>query len=664
MQNNSLSRKVLRTLLLPLVFCLTLLCALAIGLAAHGSPALADDAAEPASAEQLRSPTPWVDLHVTKVWDDAGDREGLRPAEVTVYLYRIMPGLGDSTWEPAPVPPLVLSAANGWQGTFRHLPYGYWENPFEYKVVEDPVADYYIATSDYPPPVDPFGHTFTMETTLTNTLPPLEASAQIELGKILTGDGAPALSEGQFSFVLTPVDGAPMPLGNDGQPLSSLEATNAADGTISFPAIPYELPGTYVYEAREVAGDDPDVGYDPKVVTITVEVARSLDGPAKASVTTTSDPQDATFVNTYTKPETPVLLPRATKQTQLSAGASFDGSFTFAVSTDEAGTQVVSTGTSDGPNGDVTFSPIELPGEGTYTYYLREIADDPAVVGVAYDTSLWRLDVTVTRDADGFDVAQSYVDLATDDAHDQATFTNSYGGGEVSVHLAATKQVKGTAEGQKHARDGFSFEVVDEATGAVVARGTSDQGGSVSFDEITYAYETIPADGNGQGTPGEPLRPAVVSDDLGDHWYVVREVAGTEKGMTYDATTYRVRVSVTDDGDGTMTARVAEVLRVSADGTQAPISYPGELAFVNKFEPPTPPEEPPAPPEEPPTPPTPPEKPEEPIAPKPPTPDKPAVPKTGDATSSTLTAAVALAGGTAIAAGIGLALLRRHPSNR
>ncbi len=97
----------------------------------------------------------------------------------------------------------------------------------------------------------------------------------------------------------------------------------------------------------------------------------------------------------------------------------------------------------------------------------------------------------------------------------------------------------------------------------------------------------------------------ITFDEAGEYEYVVYEVAGREEGMTYDSTTYRLQVSVTDDGQGNLVATA---------------NYPdGQPTFANSYEKPQEPVEP--------------TKPSEPTQPSEPTePAKPDIPKTGDAT--------------------------------
>ena len=71
---------------------------------------------------------------VRKVWDDAGDRDKIRPAQVTVNLLadgEIMEGKT-----------VTLSAANNWRSTLRELPMYELDRPIVYTFEEEPVQGY------------------------------------------------------------------------------------------------------------------------------------------------------------------------------------------------------------------------------------------------------------------------------------------------------------------------------------------------------------------------------------------------------------------------------------------------------------------------------------------------------------------------------------------
>lgn len=89
------------------------------------------------------------------------------------------------------------------------------------------------------------------------------------------------LVAGEFTFVLTAQDGAPMP---DGTTDGTATATNQADGTVVFGGITFTEEGTYTYTISEVAGNEEGMTYDSSTHTLVVTVA-DADGDGKLEVT-------------------------------------------------------------------------------------------------------------------------------------------------------------------------------------------------------------------------------------------------------------------------------------------------------------------------------------------------------------------------------------------
>jgi len=99
------------------------------------------------------APTPapdaeYIDIPVTKIWNDNGNRDGNRPGSITVNL------LANDT----PVDSHVLTADEGWQFTFTSRErYDADGNEIKYTISENPVAWYdgsingYFVTNDYNP---------------------------------------------------------------------------------------------------------------------------------------------------------------------------------------------------------------------------------------------------------------------------------------------------------------------------------------------------------------------------------------------------------------------------------------------------------------------------------------------------------------------------------
>ena len=164
------------------------------------------------------------------------------------------------------------------------------------------------------------------------------------------------------------------------------------------------------------------------------------------------------------------------------------------------------------------------PRSHTFTY---TVAESGSALGVTNDANATRkVSYTVTDDGAG----HLSVKREGDDGAD-FTFTNTYG--VTPADSSVTDQVKTVKRltGRDLAADEFTFELLED--GVVVASGTNDANGNVTLSSIRY-------------------------EAPGAHTYTLREACpnalGLYKGVTYDGTTYTVVTTVSDNGDGTLTA--------------------------------------------------------------------------------------------------------------
>ena len=160
----------------------------------------------------------------------------------------------------------------------------------------------------------------------------------------------------------------------------------------------------------------------------------------------------------------------------------------------------------------------------TFTYTVTESGSAP---GVTNDTNATRkVSYTVTDDGAGHLIVKR-------DGGDGAafTFTNTYG--VAPTDSVVTDQVKTVKRltGRDLAAGEFTFDLLED--GVVVASGTNDANGTVTLSPIRY-------------------------EAPGTHAYTLREACpnalGLYKGVTYDSATYTVVTTVSDNGDGTLTA--------------------------------------------------------------------------------------------------------------
>lgn len=164
------------------------------------------------------------------------------------------------------------------------------------------------------------------------------------------------------------------------------------------------------------------------------------------------------------------------------------------------------------------------PRSHTFAYTVTESGSAPGVTNDANATR--KVSYTVTDDGAG------HLSVVRDGDDGAAfTFTNTYG--VTPTDSSVTDQVKTVKRltGRDLAAGEFTFELLEDDV--VVANGTNDANGTVTLSPIRYE------------TPGT-------------HTYTLREACpnalGLYKGVTYDGTTYTVVTTVSDNGDGTLTA--------------------------------------------------------------------------------------------------------------
>ena len=186
-------------------------------------------------------------------------------------------------------------------------------------------------------------------------------------------------------------------------------------------------------------------------------------------------------------------------------------------------------------NGDkFDFGEIEYTKPGTYTYLIAEATpsqnDASWLPGFGYSSASYRVTVTVKDSGDGTlsqpavkmeqtytDDGVSHEDSPIEVADKIAKITNTYRPKETSVTLKAKKRFTG---GELAGND-FTFQLLDN-DGKELQAVQNDKDGKVAFAAIDYA------------TPG-------------DHDYAIKEVAGNDSTIVYDAKDVKVHVKVTDE---------------------------------------------------------------------------------------------------------------------
>lgn len=397
-----------------------------------------------------------------------------------------------------------------------------------------------------------------------------EGNAAINATKTLTGRAAAA---GEFSFSVRDARGSVVATATnrasgDGEaaglafsPIAyttdALErmvadgtATRAADGSWAIP-----------YTVSEDGTDRLPAGVTATASSfdITVKVTDNGKGGLDVAVVY-PEGSDGTlsFVNGYGTNEATVDLAGTKTLALRQAGlgltqADIAGKYTFKIApldgapapVDASG-KTVTEATNDAAGnvelGHVTFrqpsdlDDAEIDGQGlrTKTFAYR-VSESGSVDGVANDATATRtFTVKVVEDTNAGTLAAEVLPAeGTPEGKGAFEFTNTYGvnptPSSVTDQITVNKKLKGRdlAEGE------FEFQLVEiaaDGSESVAATGRNAADGTVALSPVTY---TAP----------------------GTHGYELREAAGTAGGVTYDKATYRVRTTVTDAGDGTLTVK-------------------------------------------------------------------------------------------------------------
>lgn len=352
--------------------------------------------------------------------------------------------------------------------------------------------------------------------------------------------------DGEFKFQLNAVsahdaDGnaismndMPMPAGSQN---GTVTVTNKGSG-FTFGQMVYTMPGVYTYHVKELAGTDKTIGYSTQEYDVTVTVT---DQGGMLSATADRQATDVRFDNTYTP--TPVGV--TVKADKHLAGRDLnDGEFAAELKDSDGNllqtkrfARVPRDAQSDKATnvregeGTLEFDKLTFDRAGVYTYTVTE--QDGNLGGVTYDRTVHTVTVTVTEDAKTHRLVAAVSYSNGEGGEEGILFRNTYRPGNVVVELAARKNL--TGRGLK--ADEFEFELVDK-DGKVIDTERNDKDGDIRFKPLTYSR-----DNNG-------------IDDCGEHRYVIRERNTGEKNVTYDRTEHHVTVTVGDDLQGNLTAKV------------------------------------------------------------------------------------------------------------
>lgn len=325
------------------------------------------------------------------------------------------------------------------------------------------------------------------------------------------------------------------------------EEKNDANGDITFPAIDYTEAGEHDYAIKEVEGTDPTIVYDGKTVKVRVSVTDNKNGTLSATATYDGKADAPTFTNSKPTADATIEATKTLKGKDLTAGA-----FTFGLYQGDTTTVDPIQTVQNDKDGKIKLILTGLT-IGEYDYTLKEEKAGQTVDGVDYDVKEVKVHVKVEQNQD--DNNKTKVTVTYDGAATAPTFNNTYDA-KGSVTLTATKTIK-VADGFDHATkpaDGeFTFDLKD-AAGNVLDTAKNDANGKVSF---TREFQLSDLDGAASK----------------DFTYTIVEQSGTEPGMVYDTHALTYKVTVKDDGTGTLNAKAIVT------------STSGPETFTNNYQP-------------------------------------------------------------------------------
>ena len=409
--------------------------------------------------------------------------------------------------------------------------------------------------------------------------------ATISADKTLNGRN---LKAGEFTFKL-----ATRPTTGDGTVLQT--KTNNADGTIPFDALSYRTSVnaagngvilseavqagyavkstnndgktvyTLSYRVSETKGNLGGVSYTDTFFDFNVIVTDNGDGTLKAETQYPKDKNKFEFVNTYSTGEPIPMDIKGSKVLNYAEGLTpndIAGKFTFTLEavTKDAPMPNSTTAKNDAAGnvdfGNITFD-LDLlknvtpaaDGSRSKTFEYK-VTESGSAAGVTNDTDKTKtFKITLKDDGNG------QLTATCDPKEDpKFTFTNTYSVGELPSSISDQIEIDKKLTGRDLKKGEFTFELLED--GNVVATGSNDTSGNVTFDKITYTQP-------------------------GHHTYTVREVNNDLGGVTYDDQAYTVYTQIIDQGNGKLKAEHQAVVQMD---NEFALIEGNKITFNNKYE--------------------------------------------------------------------------------
>lgn len=382
------------------------------------------------------------------------------------------------------------------------------------------------------------------------------ATADFGLTKVLEGrdwqDGE------SFTFLLEGVNGAPVPMGDDGEPSTevAVSSDNATDGVakIDFGSIVYTQAGQYEYKVTEEGGRAGGMTYSNNVAILRVTVRDNTEtGKLEASVERVFG--DSEFVNTYDSsiPSDKLVSPHFSKVLEGREWRAGD-SFTFTINAktpgaplpvDANGKEVTSVTVNNADEAaDFTFGTIPFSyddvrdGPPEFVYEVREKTS--GIRGITDDPHIATVTVRVADEGNGT--------MSAVVANENNVFKNTYSS-RLDYTAAGGLSVTKTMKGRAMSAGEFGF--------VVTATGDGDKLG-IAGEHVNSAAP----DGGEALVVSSPAGITFTQEDVGKVYsYTITEKGGNLGGVSYDGTSYNVEITTADDAS---TARLTVTTHVTS----------------------------------------------------------------------------------------------------
>lgn len=400
-----------------------------------------------------------------------------------------------------------------------------------------------------------------------NQYVPSPAFAQIVGNKQLVGKVNNTLYGGEFTFELYEADSN----WNYSEQTLIESVQNQADGRIEFTGIDYSTDEDKYYVVLEKDGGKVmnGVTYDDSIYYVYMDVVDDHKGHLQANANiyqivtldgeAVSIPVDTIlFVNRYeiTGSESVILSGE-----KFLEGREFteEDSFSFALyEADEnfiAKGEALQTVEMDALTHKYSISLTYTASDvgNTYYYLLSEVNAGAIMEGVRYSSTVYRIVVAVEDNGVG---GIRTVVTTENTSSDALNFVNTYIPNSATVMLDGYK----TLLGRELAAGEFRF---------ILYRA----------DETFKVNSTIETEAVYNGEDGSFQFNAIAFDKTGDYYFVIVEDAEVDADrVTFDETVYNVKITVTDDGTGSLVAGTPVIVKSNGESAE-------EIVFTNVYTP-------------------------------------------------------------------------------